>query len=418
MKKDRKSLEEYLELSTQKVIDDREQKLFNFLWEKYDYPKEISADYYSRRRSFSEATEFELFMLLDGLRSLEERSRVGIYFTDQEINTYSEAKFKTKKKAKFPLRFNMMQVADDQWIGRTTAKQLMSLRDAQITSYNENIQRTLQRTIRGGKEQFVIAINKRAVEEIREAMESGRYISNTITLNIPDNENSDFYYNPDSYELVIRAADSLDIIDGYHRFVAIANATDLDRKFDYPMELRITNYPEGKGQRFIYQEDQKTKMIKRDSDSYNVDDPAVQVAEKLNGDPTCHLQGEINRGSGLISLPVFASIIKRVYFYNVPKKEIRKINLSATKNLKTTLNLLVESDDKYLSRYNWIKMMVIVIATKLYCDKGKDFGGFTENVDRTITEIRNGAIDKKKTQRKIVTGHIINEVEEILERGW
>lgn len=414
MKVDRKNLEGKL-MSEAPYLLEEPTKLYDYIKDKYDFSLSRAADFLSNRASFSEATDYELFVMLDGFNNAKgSPNRLGSYFTEAEIETYSNTKYKQKRKAKFPLKFKMIQIAPDQWIGATTAKQLMKLRDAQITSYNANIQRTLQRVIRGEKEQWVIKINRSAVNSIRESMDEERFIPNTITLNIPDNLNSDFRYDQDTMTLIINNADHLDIIDGYHRFVAITNETDIRKGFDYPMELRITNFSEDKGQRFIYQEDQKTKMSKKDSGTYNVDDPAVSVARKLNDDSGFDLHGEIKRNKGLINLGEFCDIIRKLYFNNVSKKDARIISFEATKQIKVGMNTLTGEDLKYYSkRHNWFQILVELVTIKYFYDNGKDLKYLYSTVEYVLSN--KNKIDDRKIKQKAATQNIIKDIVKLIE---
>lgn len=415
MKMNRESLENYLIRSFDSYLNEKEKlnSLYYYLRMKYNYTANRVADFLSRRASLAEASEFELFMLLDGKGKLDGRQTLGYYFTDAEISGYGNAKYEAKKKATFPLRFEMIPVADDQWIGVTSAKQLMELRDAQITSYNQNIQRTLQRVIKGNKEYWVIKLNRDAVRSIQHSMEEEQYIPNTITLNIPDNENSDFYYDAKTRSLVINSADRLDLIDGYHRFVAITNATDINDEFDYPMELRITNYPEDKGQRFIYQEDQKTQMSRRDSESYNIDDEAYKLVKKLNGDTMCNLQGKISRNQGVVNFGSMGSVIKKLFFDKVSKKDARKVGLKAYKEILNGLNVITEYTTEYLDEYPWKDLIISLITIRYFMENQIDFSGLGETVKYVVENLD---YDPAKIKREILTRPLIKSVEELVEK--
>lgn len=415
MKTNRESLENFLLRSFDTYLNDKDKlnKLYNYLQTKYEYPASRIADFLSTRASMAEASEFELFMLLDGKGKIDGRQTLGIYFTDAEIDGYSKAKYETKKSATFPLKFEMMQVADDQWIGVTSAKQLMELRDAQITSYNQNIQRTLQRVIKGNKEYWVIKINREAVRSIQHSMEEDQYIPNTITLNIPDDENSVFHYDSKTRTLIINSVDRLDLIDGYHRFVAITNATDINDEFDYPMELRITNYPEDKGQRFIYQEDQKTQMSRRDSESYNINDEAYKLVKKLNGDTMFNLQGTINRNQGVINFGSMGAIIKKLFFDKVDKKDARKVGLKIYKEIVRGMNVITENNTDYLDRYPWIDLVISLTSIRYFMNNKIDFSRLGNTVEYVVNNLD---YDEAKIKREIITKPLINAIENTIKR--
>lgn len=420
MKTDRSILEDYLLqfISGELTDPGKGDKFSVFCNDKYNYPNVRSSDILTKRISLSELSDFDIFILFDGILSVctTPRKKINDYFTDDEINFYSSQKFKVKKKAKFPLKFKMIEVGSDQWIGKTSAKELVDLRNGGIIRYNTNIQRTMRRGIRGKSEEYRIMENKSATRSIRESMQNDTFISNTITLNIPDDAESIFNYNPETMELVIKKANSLDIIDGFHRLIALEQASNMDSKFDYIMELRITNYSESKGQRFVYQEDQKTKMSKIDSDSFNIEDESVKTVKRLNDDDLFILQGKISRNEGLISLGEMAAIVKRIFFYGLNKTESRIKGISLTKELRIGFNNLVECDPRYATeRYSFIKLSVVLVGIDWFIKNNIQ----KENQGKLIEYVLDNIDDQLKTRlkSKSLTGPTIKYINKLLENG-
>ena len=416
MKVERNTIEEYLARFFVNVLTDKENKkaVEEYAKVTYSYPEVLIADVLGKRKILSEVSDFDLFVLVDSFKNAGIiKNSVNAYFTDVEIEHYSKAKYKAPKKIKFPLKFNVIEIAPDQWIGRTTAREIVALRDAQIIRYNVNIQRTMRKGMKGKTEEYRIMENKRATSEIRAAMQSDMFIPNTLTLNIPDDIDSEFDFSDGV--LTIKKAKALDIIDGFHRLIALEQAANLDPDFDYVMELRITNYSEDKGQRFVYQEDQKTKMSKIDSNSFNVDDEAVRVCRRLNDDSLCNIQGQITRNEGLISLGEMALILKRLHFHNLGKNAARVRGVELAKELREDFNRLTEYDGKYLTeRYDFITLAVVLVAFKYF----RGSGSFDGNViDKVIEKAK--ADDKigKRLKNKLFTGPTINLIEDMLKEG-
>lgn len=291
------------------------QRLIKEARETYDMPEKISSDFINMRRNLVEANTYTLFILTSILFG---PSKLSEYFTKTEIKNLSAEKWYIPK-VTFPLRFNMVRVNDDQYTGSITTKELMLLRDAQLINYNENAQRTMKHITKGETEYYQIALNKEAVRAIMESYESEQYIPNTITLNLP--EDADFDYDERKKELVIHKANYLDILDGYHRYIAMSKAYSKDPSFEQKMELRIVQFPEGKAKRFIWQEDQKTKMRKIDSDSMNTTKASNKIVERLNNDPNFVLSGKISRNKGIINAAYFSDIINTVLLKGTKKSE-------------------------------------------------------------------------------------------------
>lgn len=267
-----------------KVAVDTEfqQKMFDYAKNEFNMSEEVFSDFVADRKALQEATEYMLFVMLKSYEYVKETktSAISVYFSQKEIDTYSFSKFDNAD-FEFPIVFEMLQINDDQWIGKIDVNTLDKLRKHQLINYNPDTQRTMQKVIRKGNVNYKITVNKKAVAEIADSFEEGTYISDELTLNIrPDDEKADFYYDFKKRMLIINNITAFDINDGYHRYLGMFREKMVHPEFNYTMELRITNFDVDKSQRFIYQKDQKTKMAKVDSRSYNVYDPANIVIKK------------------------------------------------------------------------------------------------------------------------------------------
>ena len=307
-------------------------------------PKGILSDYLTLRVPVDDASDFIIYSLASYFLT---KKQITSVFSEQEIKYYETAQYEMSK-ISFPLKFNMVQITPNQWIGRVTVKELMQLRDAQMINYNEKTQRTLERRInRGGFEYYKISINESAVREIEESYESGAYISNTITLNLSDESEVDYVYDPKSCILTIKAIKYFDILDGYHRYRAMSKAYLKDENFDYDMELRIVHFDEREAKQFIWQEDQKTKMTKVESEGYNQNDMAVMITERISkGLPA----GIISRNQGKINQSQLIVAVKFCYDTN-KIKSVGEAGVVA-KELKTKFEELM-MDDPDLFEVRW-----------------------------------------------------------------
>jgi len=320
-------------------------KIVSYLTEQYNVPESVVSDYILGQKSIDSADNQMLFFLCDGLDKVQKKSNwVDNYFTDPEKRLWGTSKIE-EKTIEWPLRFAMLQVSDDSWIGPVTVRQLTELYSSQLINYNTNTQRALKQYYVKGEYVYRIAINKNAVAEIKNLFHEGKYISNTITLNIPADSNADFYYDNKSHELVVKHIDMFDILDGYHRLLAMIQEYH-DNEFDYPMELRITNYDDLKAKQFIYQEDQKTKMRKAESDTYNVYSPENKVISRLNMDPGSEIQGMIGMGDAKISQTWLSSIIS-IWFRGKTIEASKKIIPEVTTALMEAFNSLIAHDRIY-----------------------------------------------------------------------
>ena len=304
----RSDLEKEIETLCKRTLSTkRQKKIINELFAERGIPVSIASDILTLKCPISTANIYILYHILKKLNA----KRISEYFTEKEIKEY-ENEIITQEKIKFPLRFKVVQICSDQWIGSITAKQLMALSGAQMINYNENAQRVLKRITRGDEEYYRIQLNKTAVAAIKESLELERYIPNTITLNIPESD-SDFVYDESSNEIIIKKLKMFDILDGYHRYIALNNLCIEKPEFDAIFELRITNFSDEKARQFIWQEDQKTKMSKVDSNALNRFDTGNLIVSRLKFSDYGHL---IKRNSGIIDEPTLSAAINVVFVEN------------------------------------------------------------------------------------------------------
>jgi len=416
MLKSKNELEQYLESKIFSFISNTElcQSIYNYAKETYNIPRTLTSDLITMRISLSEASEFVLFCLLDAIEKMTQSksTKIDSFYTMQEVKTYRVSKFETER-IKFPLKYKLMKITEDQWIGSIDIKHLMKLREAQLINYNVNAQRTMQRIIKGNKEIYKITLNQVAINAIESLFQNGIYIPTPFTLNIPQDSMADFYYDEDNNELVIKSLEHFDIIDGYHRYIAACQISDTNPDFNYNMELRIINFSEDKAKQFIYQEDQKTKMRKIDSDSLNMNKAANIVATRLNESSQCNLQGLISRNQGLINLGDLAQLIHYFYFKEYLSKEKEKITIIlAVKELIENFNLLTEYDIKYLEKKYSFKDLVAIMYTFNYF-KDKDKNHMCEIMDKIIDATNK--IDNKKFYSKIPKKSLMNDIDKIIK---
>lgn len=393
-----------------KIFFDNEetQKMIFELHDKFDVPMGDVSDYITGRKKFEDASPFMLFMIAYGFdHHIKNCNIVKEIFTDIEIKEFSKAKCPVEK-IEFPIRIKCIQVAPDQWIGSCSAKFLMLLRDAQMINYNTNAQRTMRRVVKNGNEFFKISVNKGAVKSIKDSLKSEIFIPNTITLNIPS-EGSEFRYNENSAELVINKLNYFDIADGYHRYLAISQLYTEDSSFDYPLELRIVCFSDDKTKQFIFQEDQKTKMKKLDSNSMNMSSPSNAVAERLNRNVMFDWSGQISRNEGKINLPEFAAMIDYFYYKvanpNRAKYKDNQFIINTEAELIKRLNPVIESDARLLEGKVTFKMLLILFYCITTYNAGEDIDYIKKGLDN---------VDKLTLKSREVKKSSVNAVRELL----
>ncbi len=415
MKRDRGMLEKrltdicsYVALNTEEC-----NKIYDLVKEKHNIPRGLTSDLICLRISMSETTEFVLFCILDAvIKVTGVTEHLEDYYTAQEIKKYSKSKYKVDK-IKFPLRIKMIQIANDQWIGSIDNTLLMQLRAAQLINYDVSTQRTMTRLIRGDKEVYKITLNQKAVAAINENLKEKLFIPNTLTFNIPEDVESEFYYDQDSMELVIKSLTHANVIDGFHRYIAACKASDADPCFEFNWELRIVNFSDDKAKNFIYQEDKKTPMKKVDSNSMNMNDAANIVVTKLNENARCNIKGLINRNEGLINFGEMSELIRFFFFKEINKKESNNLLIiSIVKYLCECFNALTEFDLKYVeNKYSYKQLFIVIYMFYTYRNQGQN--KMCAIIDAMVA--RQDELDNKKFYSKIPRRSMVNEVKKLYE---
>lgn len=374
MLKSKKELDEFLtEEITKKSFDKYVEPVVEIVYRDHKIPKGNIKDYLATRNPLQEADEITEFCILDGIIKATVDSkhtqaafveRMEAYYTAIEKQKYKGWKFEDKI-IKWPLKIPCFPVGDDedQWIGVIDTQFIMLLRKAQLIRYNQNAQRVMKRIITRDKTEYVISINKKAVNEIEECYRERIFIPNTWTFNIPDDVEYNYRYSKDNKELVFSSLDCFDIIDGYHRFLAACTVFDEDDTFNLPIELRITRFSDEKARDFIRQEDHKTQMLKIDSESMDSHSPANFTVERLNTDSQSNLRGLIKRNGDIINYSALSSCLSK-YLYKgekIPKRQLILI----TSKIEEFYNRITNKELSLLE-YEW--PFVLILSTVLLMD--------------------------------------------------
>lgn len=369
-------------------------RIVNNIKEKYNIPRAITTDILSLNKS---ADGYSRFILYAIFQEVTGNMKETDFFTQDEINYFANYKY-VEERVSFPMVFHMQQVATDQWIGAISVKELMKLRDAQLINYNTNTQRSMRAIGKG--EHYQITLNKKALKEIGKLYNDNGYIPTTITLNMP--EDTEYVYIKERSELIINRMRYFDIIDGYHRYIAMSNEYNGNADFDYPMELRIVEFPEYKAKQFIYQEDQKTKMSTVESKSFNQNDSGNIVAQRLNTDPSCNYMGLISL-NGVINSAEFGLLISQFYFKGrMSKSDERQKIIETTKELKAKLNYMSEEDSSLLRKCNTYQLACMMYIFSLDVDMSDYMSLYSELLPIANEYAKNYVIGNNGISRKVL----------------
>lgn len=309
------------------------------------------------------------------------------YFTENEILVINNYKTTKKENAKFPVIFeDIKQLNDNQWYTHLTAQQISELYAKRIITYNSETQRQLKTVVKNDKIITKIDINKKSVQEIKQRILDGKFISNFITINILENGMEEFYFTNDNLKIM---AGELSIIDGFHRSLAIIEAIQENPNLEFNIGVVITHFDKEVAQRFIVQEDQRNKINSKYIKSLDAERKSNIIVKKINESSNSYLKGKITTDSyklktkqALIMFDVLSDSIDLVF---KPKENIDIINYS--KYIIDGLNLIIEDNTKLLEECKYEKLWIsyIVILKELY--------GIDNWEDSLLSMVRNLNID-------------------------
>lgn len=356
------------------------------------------------KKDVREYTTFEVFAVIYFM----DRDCLQKYFTPKEIDFFSNEKIE-EDKIEFPIVFSdMIQIADDQFIGKITAQQLMKLKAARLINYDADEQRALRIVKSGNIEIYKPFVNLKSVRDIKQLMKDGKYIPDPLTLNMPDG--SEFSYSDNSLTVYSLPNGMMNLDDGYHRYLAISQLYDEDNNFDYPMELRIINFVNSKANAFIYQQDQKTKMKKVVSDSYNTNSAANKIVQRLNQDPDCNIQGMVGRNGSNIDASALAKLIDHFFVNGVYGKKVEMSHIIEIKNdLSRKFNLITEKDTSFLGVYDEAKLFVTMFVFSSDIEESK----YVDAINGLLNELSD---EEKKTMDVIKTGNVRKRAVNLLNK--
>lgn len=308
---------------------------------RFGFPPGVVSDVVTLRVSMDVTDEQLLFAIASCLIP----KQLNRYFSAEKIKAYSQYKYKSET-LKFPFTFNSYMVEIEeykQYIGRTSVKELMKLRDADIINYNTNTQRAM--TLKDGV--YQITLNKNAVNQISDLLIKRDFIPNTITINLPP-ETDISYANG---KLTINEETKFDILDGYHRYIALSNLYNIDDSFDYPMEIRVLFLNTEDAKQFIYQEAQRTPLAKLDVASMNKNDYGVKICRFVKN----RISSDIINPNGIINEQALIKLIDLLYIDSHKTYEHSKLVSIAGEIadiiIETSMEVPILFDTKWTTNY-------------------------------------------------------------------
>ena len=329
---------------------------------KYNLLPSRIVDIIDKRLPIQEIGEGELFWLCDEMHSISGSGSLIVkkYFTEKELQVYPKASLPSLKVEKFPVRFeNIQRIKSNQWQCVMSIDDLMNLKQRQVITYNPNTQRPLIVIEKGEKIITKVDLNKESVVEIMKLMEQGFYNPHHITINL----NKDLDTEPifSGNDMIIEEG-QLDIIDGYHNYIAATRMKAKYKDFEYYMPIIITHFDERQAGMYIAQENKKNIINTNYTDSLDITNIGNLITERINDNTDFYLYGKIGKQSySQVPFAVLSSIIK--YYFKSVKQGTETTKL--VKELTKYWNDIIDYDQNLQEhKYNTRDIAIIVTCFK------------------------------------------------------
>ncbi len=230
--------------------------------------------------------EIDLYVLLWGMHKLTSIGELNPkhWLNKDEVETVLEYKeYPDRETLTFPLILdNVLEVVEgEQWILVADMSFVNKLYNAKMIKYNFNTQRNPKLIKRRDGFKKVPNTNRKAISQIAQKIRDKLYTPNTITFNINKKDIHDFKYDKDKLRLTILEG-TIDILDGWHRCLAMMTLLVTDPTLEFKFELRFVNYDEPRAAAFVKQEDIRNKISEQHLASINMTDIANSVTKQIN----------------------------------------------------------------------------------------------------------------------------------------
>ena len=241
--------------------------------------------------------EIDLYVLLVGMHNLTKIGELNPehWLNKDEIKSALEYRELSERETlTFPIILdNVLEVVEgEQWIFVADMSFVDNLYSAKMVKYNFRTQRNPRLIKRRDGFKKVPNTNRKAIPQIAQKIRDKLYTPNTITFNISKEDVHDFVYEADKKRLTILEG-TINILDGYHRCLAMMALMVTDPELEFKFELRFVNYDEPRAAAFVKQEDIRNKISEQHLASINMSEIPSSVTRQLNEGVESDMKGKI-----------------------------------------------------------------------------------------------------------------------------
>jgi len=321
-----------------------------------------------------------------------EKINVENYFTKVEIEEWIDYKAETVEISRYPYTLpNMLQVAPNHWVGIISDIGLNNMYIGNDVFYNFMNQRDPKINVLGMKE---INLDKIKVGEIEKNLVDGTQFPDEIKINVLKDGEDEIVFNSKNgiYGDLIIKSGTMNIFDGYHRFVSNSLAVKKNPNLNFMWKIAITNMSETKARSFMVQINKQKPIKQEHIENMNpnkAENVVVDFIKDIYGDfadMITESNEQIDRKIGLTKKSILATAIKENYEKELEEKPNIKIianHISEVVNYIIGLNydLFVKTKHPIMTCKN-IFMGYIALSAKTFNNDD-----WKEEVKQTLNSI-------------------------------
>lgn len=169
----------------------------------------------------------------DGILSPKLKKSIGKY------------KFEKQESLDYPLQYDRtLDGSEKDYVTKLSYQMIAKHLNDGIWTYNFLTQRNpVKKARKNGTIKLEPKVNKRSVKEIKNLLLEGKFLPDTpITINVLNDGNDEIFYDEENLTLIIETATELDILDGYHRILAVVEAVEENPDIEGYLYVSIRNY--------------------------------------------------------------------------------------------------------------------------------------------------------------------------------
>lgn len=206
--------------------------------------------------NFEMGEVFALFRNVNLLNSLEEEKFICFMngcFEATRIKEIDPVNFYSKEDIEAALAFQedrnevtlpytfhgVLKGGDNSYLTILSYKQIYELYNAKLLSYNYDSQRIAKKKVKNGELIIEPKVYAKSVREIYELMKKKKYLPSTLLINVLIDGESEINY--DDGNLTVLEGSKIDLIDGFHRVLAISKLMSEQPNFEGYMNVDIKN---------------------------------------------------------------------------------------------------------------------------------------------------------------------------------